>query len=74
MDEDLLLELIKEMKKENRIITERLRAVEKELRSIREDILSGNPQERMHKRILDKPSKKIEEIKEELDEEIKIEI
>ena len=61
---------------ENKIknIEERLRAVEKEQRNIREDILSGKAEIRMQKRILEKPPKKIKDLKEELDEEIKIEI
>ena len=52
----------------------RVRAVEKEQRNIREDILSGNPEERMQRRILEKPPEKMKEIKEKLNEEIKIEI
>ena len=69
-DAQIILEL------ENRIrnIEERLKALEKEQRLIREDILSGNMKERMRKRMLEKPSAKREEIKEKLDKQIKIEI
>jgi len=63
-----------ELQNKIRNIEERLRAVEKEQRNIREDILSGKAEERMQRRILQKPPKKIKEIKEELDKEIKIEI
>ena len=64
------------LKLENRIrsLEERLRAIEKEQRNIREDILSGKAEARMQKRILEKPPKKIEELKEKLDKEIKIKI
>jgi hypothetical protein len=55
-------------------LEERLKAIEKEQRMICEDILSGAPTERMQKRILEKPSKKMEELKERLDKKIKIEI
>lgn len=55
-------------------LEERLIAIEKEQRMICEDILSGVPTERMQKRILEKPSKKIEELKEKIDKKIKIEI
>ena len=57
-----------------RDLEERLNAVEKEQRRICEDILSGGPRERMQKRILEKPSKKMEELKERIDKQIRIEI
>ncbi len=57
-----------------RNLEERLRAVEKEQRRIREDILFGTPKERMQKRILERPSNKSKEIKEKIDKEFKIEI
>jgi len=53
---------------------ERIKALEKEQRLIREDILSENTKERMQKRILEKPPENKEKIKERLDKEIKIEI
>jgi predicted nucleic acid-binding Zn-ribbon protein len=65
---------IKDLKNKIKILEERLVAVEKEQRNIREDILSGNPKERIKKRILEKPQKNIKDLKEELDKEIKIEI
>ena len=69
-DTQIILEL------ENRVrnLEERLKALEKEQRLIREDILSGSMKERMRKRVLEKPSGKREEIKEKLDKQIKIEI
>jgi hypothetical protein len=70
MDEDV----VKQLTDEIRSIKERLQAIEKEQRMIREDILLGDPKERMQKRILNKPPQKREEIKEKIDKEIKIEI
>ncbi len=69
-DAQIILEL------ENRVrnLEERLKALEKEQRLIREDILFGSMKERMRKRMLEKPSGKREEIKEKLDKQIKIEI
>jgi len=68
-DEELLTQLQEEISK----IKERLYAIEREQRLIREDILSGNPKSRMQKRLLEKPYNK-EEIKKKIDDEIKIEI
>ena len=67
-------QIIYELTEKIRILEERLKALEKEQRLIREDILSGNMNERMRKRMLEKPSGKREEIKEKLDKQIKIEI
>jgi len=70
MDEETVNKLqdeIKEMK-------ERLMAIEKEQRLIREDILLGNPVARMKKRILEKPTEKISDKKERIKSQIKIEI
>jgi len=63
---DKLLEEIQQIK-------ERLTAIEKEQRWIREDILSGNPTERMHKRLLSNTEKTTTK-KEKMGDEIKIEI
>jgi len=57
-----------------RELEERLRAVEKEQRNIREDILLGKAKERMQKRILERPNEEKENLKEKIDEDIKIEI
>ncbi|KYK22777.1 hypothetical protein AYK21_03595 [Thermoplasmatales archaeon SG8-52-2] len=65
---------VKDLKNKIRILEERLMAVEKEQRNLREDILSGNPEERIKRRLLEKPQKNIKDLKEELDKEIKIEI
>jgi hypothetical protein len=70
MDEETLNNLTEEIRQ----IKERLVAIEKEQRWIREDILSGNPRERMHSRILNNKTKNITEKKEKIDDEIKIEI
>ena len=65
---------IKEMTLKIKILEERLQAVEKEQRNMQEDLLSGNPEERIKRRLLEKPAKNIKDLKEELDKEIKIEI
>lgn len=57
-----------------RNIEERLTAIEREQRKIREDILLGSPKERMQKRILEKPSEKSEEFRERIDKQIRIKI
>jgi hypothetical protein len=67
-------QVVKNLKKKISILEERLMAVEKEQRNLREDILSGNPEERIKRRLLEKPQKNIKDLKEELDKEIKIEI
>ena len=59
MDEEhitLLVNQIKELK-------ERLIALEKEQRQIREDILSGTPKERMQRRLLENPEDRFRKIK-----------
>lgn len=70
MAEETLKKLFEEIKN----IKERLFAVEKEQRTIREDILAGNPCERMHRRLLNTKSENIIEKKEKIDDDIKIEI
>ena len=70
MDEDA----IKILKEEIKIIQERLHSIEIEQRRIREDILLGNPRERMQKRILENRKEDISEIKEKIEEQIKFEI
>jgi hypothetical protein len=67
-------EINQQLREEIRTIKERLLAIEREQRRIREDILSGNAKERMQKRILENPPEKIEEKREKIDKEIKIEI
>jgi len=63
-----------ELKEKIKEIEERLTAIEKEQRTIREDILSGRAKERMQQRILENTQKKVEELKKKIDSEIKIEI
>ena len=70
MDEKLIEQIISEIKD----LQERLFAIEKEQRRIREDILSGTAKERMHKRILEQPKMNREEKREKISNQIKIEI
>ena len=67
-------QIIIDLKEKVRNLEERLIAIEKEQRKIREDILFGRPKERMQKRILEKPPEKKEELKEKINKQIKIEI
>jgi len=55
-------------------IEDRLRALEKEQRMIREDILSGMPVERMRQRLLENTQKRKEELQKKIDNEISFEI
>ena len=70
MDEELIKQIIGEIKD----LQERLYAIEKEQRKIREDILFGSPKERMRKRILEQPKTSREEKREKIANQIKIEI
>ena len=70
MDEEQYTEL----KEQIRSITERLTAIEREQRLIRQDILSDNPKANMKKRLLENPPENYNDKKERLDKEIKIEI
>jgi len=74
MEESQLIRVIKNLNDDIVEINERLRAIEVEQRKIREDILSGEPKERMHKRILDNQDDNLQKIREKIDEEIKIKI
>ena len=62
-----------ELKDEIREIKERLRAIEKEQRLLVEDILSGEAEDRIRRRILDNNPKKDDKLKEKI-EEINIKI
>ena len=53
---------------------DRLKALEKEQRLIREDILSGIPVERMRQRLLENTQKRKEELQKKIDNEISFEI
>jgi chaperonin cofactor prefoldin len=55
-------------------IDDRLKALEKEQRLIREDILSGIPVERMRQRLLENTQKRKEELQKKIDNEISFEI
>ena len=64
---------LSQLKNEISQLKERVYALEKEQRILKEDILSGNPKSRIQKRMLEKPSNK-EERKKEISNNIKIEI
>jgi Mg2+ and Co2+ transporter CorA len=55
-------------------IDERITLIEKEIRLIREDILSGNPKERMRRRMLENVDENFFEKKKKLEKDIKIKI
>jgi predicted nucleic acid-binding Zn-ribbon protein len=74
MDNIELNTLLKDLKDDLGKIKERLRAVEKEQRLIREDLLSGEAKIRMQKRILENQPNKINELRKKIDEEINIKI
>ena len=59
MDEEHITVLVEEIKE----LKERLNALEKEQRQIREDILSGTPKERMQRRLLENPEDRFCKIK-----------
>lgn len=65
-------ELIENLREKISNMEERLKAIEKEQRMIREDILSGSAKERMQQRLLENAQKKNEELKKKLDKDIKI--
>ena len=56
-------ELVEDLKEKISNIEERLKAIEKEQRMIREDILSGREKERMQQRLLENTQKRSEELK-----------
>lgn len=70
MDNDRINKLTNAIKE----IYERITLIEKEQRLIKEDILSGDPRERMQKRLLQNPKDQLKNKKEKIDDEIKIEI
>ena len=57
MDEELLSKIVRKINE----IDERLTAIEKEQRLIREDIFSGKPKERMQRRLLENQPEKLHE-------------
>lgn len=65
---------IAQLEEKLKSIEDRLKALEKEQRLIREDILSGNPSERMRQRLLENPEKRKEELMKKIENEIKFEI
>jgi hypothetical protein len=65
-------ELVEELREKISNMEERLKALEKEQRMIREDILSGTAKERMQQRLLENDQRKSEELKKKLDKDIKI--
>ena len=65
-------ELVEDLKEKISNMEERIKAIEKEQRMIREDILSGRAKERMQQRLLENTQKGSEELKKKLDKDIKI--
>ena len=65
---------LNQINKKLEILDERMTLIEKEIRLIREDILSGNPKERMHRRMLENVNENLEEKKKKLEKDIKIKI
>lgn len=63
-----------QLHKKIKSIDERLILIEKELRLICEDILSGSPRERMQRRMLENRPENILDKKEKIERDIKIEI
>ena len=59
MDEEHITILVREINE----LKERLIALEKEQRQIREDILSGAPKERMQRRLLENPEDRFGKVK-----------
>ena len=74
MDKPEIVSVLKDLRGDLLEIKERLIAVEVEQRRIREDLLSGEPQSRMKKRILQNKSEDIKKLKNKIDEEINIKI
>ena len=74
MDDAELRSAIKLLRDDFTEIRERLIAVEIEQRRIREDILSGEPKERMQKRMLQNNPRNIKEFRKKIDKEINIKI
>jgi len=66
--------IIAQLEEKIKNFEDRLKALEKEQRLIREDILSGNPTERMRQRLLENPQKRKEELMKKIEEKIKFEI
>ena len=56
------------------ILDERMTLIEKEVRLIREDILSGTPKERMRRRMLENVDENFIEKKKKIEKDIKIKI
>ena len=69
-DEETLNHIRLKIKK----LDERIVLIEKELRLIREDILSGKPIERMQKRMLENRPESLLEKKKKIEEDIRIQI
>lgn len=59
MDEELVIQILKDIRE----LKERLIALEKEQRQIREDIFSGQPKERMQRRLLENPENRLKKKK-----------
>ena len=67
-------EFVSQLEEKIKSIDDRLKALEKEQRMIREDILSGSPSERMKHRLLQNTQKRQEELKKKIENDINFEI
>jgi chaperonin cofactor prefoldin len=67
-------EFVSQLEEKIKSIDDRLKALEKEQRMIREDILSGSPSERMKQRLLQNTQKRQEELKKKIENDINFEI
>jgi hypothetical protein len=67
-------EFVTQLEEKIKNIDDRLKALEKEQRLIREDILSGVPSERMRHRLLENTQKRKEELKKKMENDINFEI
>jgi len=67
-------DIILQLEEKIRSMNDRLEALEKEQRLIREDILSGMPVERMRQRLLENTQKRKDELKRKIENEINFEI
>ncbi len=67
-------EFVSQLEEKIKSIDDRLKALEKEQRMIREDILSGSPSERMKLRLLQNTQKRQEELKKKIENDINFEI
>ena len=66
--------MIVQLEQKIQSMNDRLEALEKEQRLMREDILSGTPVERMRQRLFENPEKRKEQLRKKIENEINFEI